>query len=90
MGLFDERQPPDDFPCFFKSDGLRLVIADREHYDYINDKADMLYQTIYGYKSQTDFDYFCSSHPQEQNMFTVAMVMDDWCRQHDFNDKGGE
>lgn len=86
--MFNEKQPPKRFPCYLKlNDGETYTIASKEHYDYLNDKANKLYQTIYGYKSQPDFDYFCSNHPQECNCFTTALVMDDWVNQHPFNEQ---
>lgn len=83
--MFEERQPPKSFPCSLKIKGEHITMHSREHYDYLNDKANKLYQTIYGYRSQPDFDYFCSNHPQESNCFFVALVMDKWVHEHDFN-----
>lgn len=83
--MFEERNPPEKYPCFLTIKNEQVTIASKEHYDYLNEKANELYQNIYGYKSQPDFDYFCSSHPQESNCFIVALAMDDWCSQHEFN-----
>jgi hypothetical protein len=83
--MFEERLPPESYPCFLALKGERIKIASKEHYDYLNNVADKLYQEIHGYKSQPDLDYFCSSHPQESNCFVVALIMDEWCAEHDFN-----
>lgn len=80
-----ERLPPKTFPCFLTLRNNEIKIASKEHYDYLNEVADKLYQEFYGYISKPKFDYFCSSHPQESNCFCVALIMDDWCDQHDFN-----
>ena len=85
MSLFKERAAPISFPCWMELNGESLTIASKEHYDYLNDKADKLYQVFYGYRSQPELDYFCSNHPQENNCFAAALIMDGWCQQHDFN-----
>jgi len=83
--IFEKRLPPESYPCFLQLKGERLKIHNEEHYKYLNEVADKLYQEIHGYKSQPDFDYFCSTHPHENGCFCVALVMDDWCANHEFN-----
>jgi hypothetical protein len=85
--MFDKRYPPAKFPCSLKIADERFKIASQEHYNYLNEKADKLYQMMFGYMSQPDLDYFCSPHPQESNCFCTALVMDDWVAQHPFNEE---
>lgn len=87
MSTFKEIKPPSQFPCYLKLDNEHFRICSQEHYDYLNEKADKLYQTIYGYVSQPDFHYFCSNHPQENNCFITALIMDQWVNDHPFNEE---
>ena len=83
--MFEKRNPPEKFPCFFSIGDEQLCITSEEHYNYLNEAADKLYQLIYGYISQPEHDYFCSTHPQESNCFAVALSMDSWVGEHEFN-----
>lgn len=85
--MFDEKQPPKKFPCFLKTKDESFIVASQEHYNYLNEKADKLYQVMFGYISQPDFDYFCSTHPQEANCFMTALIMDNWCAEQPFNEQ---
>ena len=83
--MLKEISPPEDFPCFLTVEDDELQIASEGHYEYLNQTANKLYQSIYGYISQPEHDYFCSSHPQERNCFVVALTMDEWFTRHEFN-----
>ena len=84
--MFKEIKKPSEFPCYLGYDDERYTICSDHHYIYLNEKADKLYQVIHGYISQPDLDYFCSTHPQENNCFMVALIMDEWCKDQPFNE----
>ena len=83
--MFEKKESPKKFPFFMEGNGDVYSVYSKEHFDYLNEKADMLYQTIHGYKSQLGFNYFESQHPQESNCFSVALIMDKWSSEHEFN-----
>ena len=81
------RKAPKSFPCSIHIGGEDFFIASMLHYVYLNEMADKLYGTIYGYIAQPDFDYYCSTHPQETNCFATAVVMDAWVNEQPFNEE---
>ena len=83
--MFSSKDKLDEFPVGFVVGDESYKVISAEHYDYLNEKANKIYQVVHGYRSQEGFDYYCSSHPQESNCFMAALVLDDWCSQHDFN-----
>ena len=48
----------------------------------VNKLADLMYQ-LHGYISQPDVDYLQSKHPQEQRMFTLALLANWFFREED-------
>lgn len=86
--MFNEKKKPKKFPCRLATkDNKVFTISSEDHYNYLNEKANKLYQVVHGYKSQPEFDYFCSNHPQEINCFTTALIIDDWSYNHPFNEQ---
>lgn len=85
--MFEKRLPPEKFPCFLEINKETVKIVSQDHYDYLNEMANKLYQTMFGYISQPEFDYYCSTHPQESNCFVTALVVDDWAANHTFNEE---
>lgn len=79
--MFDNIKKP-KFPITIKVGEYTADIYDEMQYDELNLLADHLY-TVLGYKSRERFDYYCSSHPMERNMFAMACVAK-W-----FNDEVG-
>jgi hypothetical protein len=80
-------EPLKVFPVRLGVDGESCVISSLEHYSYLNEKANKLYQLMLGYKSQPGFDYYSSNHPQERDSFLTALALDHWCSQHEFNEE---
>lgn len=82
-----ERNLPINFPWCLDIKGDRYIIASKEHYDYLNEMSNKLYQVMFGCDSQPGHNYFCANHPQESICFIASLIIDDWSIEHEFNEK---
>jgi len=70
--MFDKIKKP-KFPVTIKVGKYSVDLFDEMKYKELNELAGHLY-TILGYQNLQGFDYYCSNHPQERNMFSMAVV----------------
>ena len=51
-----------------------VVVVDEDLHFTLNDLADVFYSSGFGYVSRPGFDYFASSHPQENQVYVLALL----------------